>query len=462
MERGEMRDLLKKRASQYILVWFGIFLMINNWTFAQFRFGDVRRDWFPPALTTLEFHVGEPVALEAGDFNGDGWDDLVIGVYNAQNGRQISTFYVPNTGDGHFVSPYLVAESPVLQSPIQGAGGEGVVADLDNDGDLDVVMFYTITVLEDGTPSVKNSLLVLWGNGEGSFRPQWLEMPLVVYTFMQPVNPVAVADFDGDGLKDIAYPKFYPPSIEVLYNRGDHSWERKEFILIPAKEKSSVAMPLSLVADDLDGDGKSDVVIGGFCVTNADKQQGYKRFVKVYLNDGREVFSYLSDVPDLTPLAPSVYLTDLTNDGVKELVLTKPLRKQSPKEMYLDRKWIDECLIFRGARSGKFFYYLGSLAVLWGEVVLYIGGDMSLYTIIAWSLGNGWIGIGQWKGMGYQNGGFNVLDDAVAVALGDIDNDSWIEIIAAIRTWGKNATRIVIVTRKKSKQVGMLESKHSK
>jgi len=33
--------------------------------------------------------------------------------------------------------------------------------------------------------------------------------------------------------------------------------------------------------------------------------------------------------------------------------------------------------------------------------------------------------------------------------LADIDNDGWIEIVAAVRTWSENATRIVIVARRK-------------
>ncbi|MGB9774747.1 MAG: FG-GAP repeat domain-containing protein [Bacteroidota bacterium] len=419
---------------------------------SEFRVGNIHKEWFPPSLTILEFHVGEAVSLEVGDFDGDGWVDLIVGVYHTKSGRQLLVFYIPNTGDGHFVSPCLVAESPELESAIQGAGGEGVVVDLDNDGKLDVVTFYALTIMENGTPSVKNYLLVLWGNGDGTFRQQWLEMPLVVYTFMQPVNPIAVGDFDGDGLKDIAYSKFYPPSVEILYNRGNYTWEKTEGSGILTEGEGCVAIPLSLAASDFDGNGKSDLVVGGFCVFNADEpqQQEYKRFVKVFFaeDEGRfqETFGYISDVPDLTPLAPSLYITDLTGDEIEDLVITKPFRKQTPQELYLDREWIDQIVLFiRGTQTVRFFGPV-TMQGVWGGILIYLEGKLPSYTFIGLSLG-GRLGIAQFTGS--LGGGFGLIENAVAATLADLDNDGWVEVVAAIRPWTENATRIVIAARRK-------------
>jgi len=360
----------------------------------QPRIGDIHEDWFPPTLTTLEFHVGEPMSLEVGDFNGDGWQDLIVGVYNAEGQHRFSVFYIPGVGEGHFASLSLAAESPVLESTIQGGGGAGVVRDLDNDGHLDAVNFFTVTISKDGSPTVVNYLLILWGNGDGTFQQQWLEMPLVVYNFMQPVNPIAVGDFDGDGLLDIAYPKFYPPSVEILYNRGSHKWEKAEAFPISAEETNCVAMPQSIAAADLNSDGESDLVVGGFCVFGDGKKEPreYRRFVKVFISRNerqfRETFSYIADVPDITPLTPSLFITDLTGEGWLDLLITQPFHKQEPQEIYLERRWAEEVVVFRGTGTGRLLDPI-QLDALGGGILLGIEGNISSYTVVTLTLESG-------------------------------------------------------------------------
>lgn len=432
----------------WVLFFSTVLLATSGAVCSEFRMGNID-DWFPPSVTTLEFHVGEPVSLEVGDFDGDGWVDLIVGVYNAEDGYWLLVFYIPNTGDGHLGVPYPVAESRGLKSPIQGVDGEGEAVDLNSDGKLDMVTFYTITILENGSPSVKNYLLVLWGNGDGTFRQQWLEMPLVVYTFMRPVDPIAVGDFDGDGLKDIAYPKFYPPAVGILYNREDYTWEESVGFEIPPGDENCVAMPLSLAAGDFDRDGKSDLVVGGFCVFNPDKpkEREYRRFARVYLaGEGgfRETFAYVSDVPDLTPLAPALYITDLTGEGIEDLVITEPLEKQTPQELYLDRRWGDRMVLFRGM-GGRFLPWT-ALQSLWGGRLIYLAGKLPSYTVVDLSLG-GDLEIGRFNGPLSGSGGI-LLNDVVGARLADLDNDGWAEIIAAVRTWTENATRIAILARK--------------
>jgi len=433
----------------------GVLVMLSvlgNATLNQPRIGDIHVDWYPPVLTTLEFHVGEPMSLVAGDFNGDGWQDLIVGVYDANGQPRFSVFYIPGIGEGHFASPSLVAESPVLEGTVQGGGGAGVVSDLDNDGYLDAVNFFTvITINKDGSPTVVNYLLILWGNGDGAFQQQWLEMPLVVYNFMQPVNPVAVGDFDGDGFLDIAYPKFYPPSVEILYNCGSRRWEKVEAFPISAEEEGCVAMPQSIAAADFTSDGKSDLVVGGFCVfgDGEKKIREYRRFVKVFIvrseRQFRETFTYIADVPDITPLAPSLFITDLTGEGGLDLLITQPLRKQEPQEIYLERRWVEEAVVFRGTRTGRLLDPM-KLDALGGGILLGIEGNILSYTVVTLTLESGLLGIVQIADS--LGGGFTVIEDVIAAALVDIDNDGWIEIVAAVRTWKENATRIVIATRR--------------
>ncbi len=424
---------------------------LGNATPDQPQIGDIHKDWFPPKLTTLEFHLGEPMSLVAGDFNGDNWQDLIVGVYDAKGQHQFTVFYIPGTGEGHFGIPSLAAESPVLESTIQKGGGAGVARDLDNDGHLDAVNFFTVNIYQDGTPTVINYLLVLWGNGDGTFQQQWIEMPLVVYNFMQPVNPVAVGDLDGDGLFDIAYPKFYPPSVEILYNRGSHKWEKAEAFPVSAEEDGCIAMPQSIAAADFNGDGKSDLAVGGFCVfgDGKEKPREYRRFVKVFLSRSerrfRETFYYMADVPDITPLAPSIFITDLNDDHHLDLLITQPFRKQELREIYLERRWIEEAVVFKGTGTGRFLSPI-QLDALGGGILLDIKGNLLSYTIVTLTLESGLLAMVQMTNS--LGGGFTVVEDVVVATLVDIDNDGWVEIVAAVRTWGENATKIVIVARK--------------
>ncbi|MGC8817622.1 MAG: hypothetical protein ACP5PX_07515, partial [Candidatus Hadarchaeum sp.] len=59
----------------------------------------------------------------------------------------------------------------------------------------------------------------------------------------------------------------------------------------------------------------------------------------------------------------------------------------------------------------------------------------------------GRLGIAQFTGS--LGGGFGLIENAVAATLADLDNDGWVEVVAAIRPWTENATRIVIAARRK-------------
>ena len=70
------------------------------------------------------------MSLVAGDFNGDGWQDLIVGVYDANGQPRFLVFYIPGVGEGHFASPSLAAESPVLEGTVQGVEVPALLATL--------------------------------------------------------------------------------------------------------------------------------------------------------------------------------------------------------------------------------------------------------------------------------------------------------------------------------------------
>ncbi len=81
----------------------------------------------------------------------------------------------------------MARSPPVRQVLESGCAQQSIVADLNGDGKLDVVIPYYSA----GGPAV------LQGNGDGTFTSQ------VLYTGRNTAS-AAVADFNGDGMPDVA------------------------------------------------------------------------------------------------------------------------------------------------------------------------------------------------------------------------------------------------------------------
>ena len=192
-----------------------------------------------PGSNTLDVLVGlgagrfaNPVALETqspaqvvrvADFNHDGVADLAI---LAANG--VSSYL--GNGKGGFSSPVTYGA---------GVDPSGLtVADLLGNGKLDLLV-----------GNVYGDVLILVGNGDGTFRP------------FEPVKAavaLAVADLTGNGVLDFVFADQSLNQVSVVYGSTSQNATSPQVI---GNQTSGVLAPGAVLLADMNGDGIPDLVV---------------------------------------------------------------------------------------------------------------------------------------------------------------------------------------------------------
>jgi Bacterial type II and III secretion system protein/FG-GAP-like repeat/FG-GAP repeat len=230
-----------------------------------------------------------PVSIAVGDFNNDGISDLAV----VNKGDNTIGIYLGN-GDGTFKAPVLIttglqptsiiagqfnpnsnaiidlavtnSASNTLQTFIGNGNGTfasgatyatGVTpvyvasADVNNDEILDLIVADSGTVAV-GNNSVINSVSVFLGNGDGTFGTA--VSPRFDYPAGTQPTSIAVADFNADGVPDIAVTATGDDSLAVLIGVGGG-------VFSPPFELPLQASPNSAATADFNSDGLPDLAV---------------------------------------------------------------------------------------------------------------------------------------------------------------------------------------------------------
>jgi hypothetical protein len=247
-----------------------------------------------------------PFGIAAGDFDGDGNPDLVVGRTTG------NIHFVKGNGDGTFASPVPFAWKQAFFNAWAFAA-----TDLDGDGDLDIV-WGANAASPSTAPFVVNDgeIRVFYGNGDGTFQQSPYSVSGVLHNAGSLIADVgtdagslAIGDVDGDGDADIVAGAVDGANsvVRLLRNGGGGIFTVDTIVsqaiacVIPCAPvyfpaTSTQNSPWGLAFGDADGDGDLDLWIGDRAL-----------YVYLYLNDGAGNFT-LKGGNAAVAARPNVYL----------------------------------------------------------------------------------------------------------------------------------------------------------
>jgi hypothetical protein len=246
---------------------------------------------------------GGEVAVAAADVNGDGKPD-VLAAYCGDSSCTGEVSVLLGNGNGTFRLGQAYATGGGYPSSI-------AIADVNGDGKPDLLAVNEFATCSGSC--VDGSVGVLLGNGDGTFQPAQTYSSGGEYA-----GPIVVADVNGDGKPDFLVGNYYDGSgysdgtVLVLLGNGDGTFQ-------PAQRIDSGGVgALSIALADVNGDGKPDLLVANDCASLVVCTNGS---VTVLLGNGNGTFQPAVSYNSGGARAYSVAVGDVNGDGNLDLIV---------------------------------------------------------------------------------------------------------------------------------------------
>jgi hypothetical protein len=230
--------------------------------------------------------------FDVADFNGDNYPDIIVlGGGGNFFQREVDLYLSDKSGGVQMSAQNIAAQFP----------SSVLARDFNNDGKQDALVSTTFG----------RTLSFFPGDGAGNF------VSIKNTTTDGPVTDMAAADFNGDGKLDVAlaYDPTASQATKITFMLGDGAGG---FTVAPTPSITLTAPASSIVAADLNGDGKADVAAALNTPLNLQSNN-----VSVILGDGAGNFAHAPYSPLSAGNGP-VHITaaDVNKDLSTDLVVT--------------------------------------------------------------------------------------------------------------------------------------------
>jgi hypothetical protein len=334
---------------------------------------------------------GSPTMLDVGDFNGDGFRDVIAcqPSLSFSSLSNISEFF--GKGDGTFQSAAKIN----INAPNSVA-----VVDFDGNGILDFAV---------DSNSFPRTLSIFMGNGDGTFRAG----TSIALNISSSASPPVAGDFNNDKIPDLAVAS--SSTIAILLGNGDGTFQAPQTL-------NTNISPSTLAVADFDTDENLDLVIGGSGIS-----QG---MVVVLLGNGNGTFQAPKSFTTANTIS-ALTTGDFNGDGLPDLVTANSNA--------------NSVSVFLGNKDGT-FSQLSDIPVGRTPIAVVVGdingdGFADIGTANS-SSGNVSMLLGNGRG-GFQAAfNFTVIGNPSSLTLGDFNHDGRLDVAAA--STGANTVSVLL------------------